>query len=246
MKPLEKRRVIITGGARGIGRNVASGFVAAGARAACLDLRDNQGEALARELGSEHCRYFHCDVSIKHEVDRAFGAAVNWMGGLDVLVHSAGLDKPGFDPEDIPEEAWDLVMNVNAKGAFLTNQAACRVMKGNGGGAIINFGSFAGIRGMSDRAAYSAAKAAVFGWTRAVAQAWGPYGITVNAIAPTMETEVARKYLDQLSPEDRATADDIRKKTTPIGGRLGNVTEDLLPLMIVLAGPGGRYITGQS
>jgi NAD(P)-dependent dehydrogenase (short-subunit alcohol dehydrogenase family) len=136
-------------------------------------------------------------------------------------------------------------MGVNARGAFLTNQQACRRMK-SGGGAIINFASSAGIRGMGDRAAYSAAKGAVLGWTRAAALAWGKYDITVNAIAPTMNTEVARRYLESVTPEERARMDAERVRTTPMQGRLGEVTTDLLPLVLLLCGPGGRYMTGQT
>lgn len=235
-------RAIVTGAARGIGGAVARGLMAQGARVACLDVREELGAALAAEGDG---RFIRCDVSDKTAVEAAFDAAIGWLGGLDLLVHAAGLDKPGFAPEDIPEAAWDLVMDVNAKGTFLTNQAAARAMKAGTGGAIVNFGSLAGIRGMAERAAYSAAKGAVAAWTRAAAQAWGRHGITVNAIAPTMRTEVAEKYLASLDPDIRAAVDAERERLTPMG-RLGDADTDLLPLVLLLAGPGGRYITGQT
>jgi NAD(P)-dependent dehydrogenase (short-subunit alcohol dehydrogenase family) len=246
MTSLAGRRAIVTGAARGIGAVVAKGLVEAGARVFCLDVRKDAGEVLIARLGDDSARFRACDVADRDQVEAGFTAALDWMGGLDVLVSAAGLDKPGFAPEDVPESAFDLVMAVDVKGTFLTNQAACRAMKGAGGGAIINFGSMAGVRGMGDRPVYSAAKAAVQGWTRAVAAAWGPHDITVNAIAPTMATEVALKYLDRLSAEERAAADAARRRTTPLGGRLGDVERDLLPLILLLAGPGGRYITGQT
>jgi NAD(P)-dependent dehydrogenase (short-subunit alcohol dehydrogenase family) len=239
-------RVIITGGARGIGGSLARGLAQRGARVVSFDTREELGRQAAAEIGAEHCRFVRCDVSQKSQVEPSFAVALEWMGGLDALVHAAGLDKPGTAPEEISEEHWDLVLGVNAKGTFLTNQAACRAMKGKGGGAIINFASYAGIRGMADRAAYSAAKGAVLGWTRAAALAWGPHDITVNAIAPTMRTEVAQRYLDSLSPEARIAVDEERARTTPMGGRLGDVEKDLLPLVSLLIGPGGRYITGQT
>ncbi|MDB5575566.1 MAG: oxidoreductase [Bradyrhizobium sp.] len=238
------RRAIVTGAARGIGAEVARGLAGAGARVVALDLRDDLGKALAQRSGGT-IRYARCDVANKAQVDAAFADALGWLGGLDLLVHVAGLDKPGFAAEEISEDVWDLVMDVNAKGTFLTNQAACRAMR-DGGGAIVNFGSFAGIRGIAERAAYSAAKGAVLAWTRAVAQAWGRYDITVNAIAPTMRTEVADKYLDRLDPEQRRQVDAERARITPMGGRLGEVERDLMPLILLLAGDGGRYITGQT
>lgn len=173
----------------------------------------------------------------------------DWLGGLDVLICCAGLDKPGFAAEDIPLEAWNLVLDVNAKGTFLANQLACRRMKPDGGGqggAIINFSSYAGIRGIPERAAYSAAKAAILGWTRAAARSWGQYDITVNAIAPTMNTDVARRYIESLAESERAELVAERNATTPMGGRLGEVEHDLFPLVRTLAGAGGRYITGQT
>lgn len=235
-------RAIVTGAARGIGSVVARGLMHAGWQVACLDLRDELGEAVAAGgLGL----FIHCDIADKAAVNTAFAQALAWLGGLDLLVAAAGLDKPGFAPEDIPESAWDLVMGVNARGTFLTNQAAFRAMRDGGGGAIVNFGSLAGLRGTPERAAYSAAKAAIAGWSRAAAQAWGPHGVTVNVIAPTMHTEVAEKYLASLGREGRAAFEAERARVTPMG-RLGDVETDLLPLVLLLAGSGGRYITGQT
>ena len=234
-------KAIVTGAARGIGAVIASGLMREGWRVACLDLRDEPGLAVA---GAGDGLYLHCDVSDSAAVDAAFAQAVAWLGGLDLLVAAAGLDKPGFTPEEIPETAWDLVMGINAKGTFLTNQAAFRAMQ-PGGGAIVNFGSLAGLRGTPERAAYSAAKAAVAGWSRAAAQAWGPHNVTVNVIAPTMRTEVGEKFLDSLGDEGRAAFEAERARITPMG-RLGDVERDLLPLLLLLAGPGGRYITGQT
>lgn len=245
---LAGRTAIITGAARGIGADLARGLSASGMKLVLLDVRQPRGEAVAAELGGA-CAFRPCDVADAEAVAQAFAFADSFLGTLDVLIHCAGLDKPGFAAEDIPLEAWELVMGVSARGAFLTNQQACRRMKkeaGGRGGAIINFASYSGIRGMGDRAAYSAAKGAVLGWTRAAALAWGRHDITVNAIAPTMSTDVALRYLDTLSPEQRAWMDEERVRTTPMGGRLGVVTDDLLPLVRLLCGPGGRYMTGQT
>jgi NAD(P)-dependent dehydrogenase (short-subunit alcohol dehydrogenase family) len=244
---LAGRRAIVTGAARGIGAEVVRGLVRSGARVLGLDVRDELGREVAVRLGDDRCRFMHCDVSSRSEVEAAVASAVDWFGGLDVLVNAAGLDKPGFLAEDIPDAAYDLVMNVDMRGTFLTNQAACHAMKTCGAsGAIINFGSVAGVRGMPDRAIYSAAKAAVQGWTRAVAQAWGKYDITVNAIAPVAATEVAWRYIERLPEEERRKMDEERARITPMGNRMGDIEQDLVPMILLLAGPGGRYITGQT
>jgi len=237
-------RVVITGAARGIGADLARGLAAAGARVVCLDKREDRGREIAESIGAA-ARFLQCDVSDPASVAAAFAGAAAWLGGLGALVASAGLDKPGHAAEDIPPEIWDLVLAVNARGTFLTNQAAFRLMKGQGG-AIVNLGSFGGIRGMPDRAAYAAAKGAVFAWTRSVAQAWGPHDVTVNAIAPVMRTEAADRFIATLSEAERNAHEARVREITPMGGRLGDPTQDLLPLVQLLIGPGGRYITGQA
>lgn len=242
---LERRRVIVTGAARGIGAAVVRGFIARGARVVAMDVRDELGQSLAQSLGAE-CAYLHCDVSCKAEVDAAFDAAVARLQGLDALLNVAGIDRPGAAAEDIAEADWTLVLATNATGTFLTNQAACRIMQRGGGGAIVNFGSVAGVRGLPDRAAYSAAKGAVHAWTRAVAQAWGRYDITVNTIAPIMATEVATKFLDRLDAGSRAAYEATLAERIPLGGRMGEPLRDLVPLLAFLAGPGARYMTGQT
>lgn len=240
-QPLAGKRAIVTGAARAIGGQCARGLVRAGARVMALDLRMELGEKLAAELGADHCRFLSCDVSKRVSVESAVAAAVKWMGGLDILVNAAGIDKPGYAQEGVPDDAYDLVMNIDVRGTFLTNQAACHAMKATGGpGAIINFGSAAGVRGMPDRPVYSAAKVAVQGWTRAVAQAWGRHDITVNAIAPIAATEVAQRYLDSRSPEARRKMENQRGRTTPMGNRMGEVKQDLLPLILLFADPAAR------
>ena len=207
-------RTIVTGGARGIGAVVARGFVEAGARVLILDKRDDLGGALVASLPADTARYRHCDVTDSAQVAAAFEEAARWMGGLDALVHSAGMDKPGYTPEDLPEEVFDLVLSVNAKGTYLTNQAAFRLMKEQGG-AIINMGSLAGIRGMPDRPAYSAAKGAVLAWTRAVAIAWGrmpsPSTPSRRPWAPMSPNTIWRSLIPRNGASWRKTASACRR-----------------------------------
>ncbi|MGH6632433.1 SDR family NAD(P)-dependent oxidoreductase [Sphingopyxis sp.] len=248
MVDLSGRTAIVTGGARGIGASLARGLANAGAKLVLLDLRADVGEALAREIGEASCRFMACDVADSPAVEGAFREADAFLGSLDILICSAGLDKPGYAAEDIPVDVFDRLMNVNARGTFLANQQAARRMKtqkGRGGGTMVNLASFAGIRGMPERAAYSAAKGAVLAWTRAAAGSWAEFDITVNALAPTMATEAAERYIDSLTPGDRQAMDEQLDRVVPLGGRLGVVETDLLPLVLMLCGQGGRYITGQ-
>jgi NAD(P)-dependent dehydrogenase (short-subunit alcohol dehydrogenase family) len=134
---------------------------------------------------------------------------------------------------------------VNVKGTRNTNQAAFRYMK-ESGGKIINFGSRSGIVGVPQQAAYSAAKAAVHTWTRAVAQEWARYGITVNAIAPAMWTGMYDAYRARVSPEELAAHDEHLRAQIPIGGKLGNPQQDLAPILVFLASDGADFMTGQT
>jgi NAD(P)-dependent dehydrogenase (short-subunit alcohol dehydrogenase family) len=234
---------IVTGGARGLGATVVKGLAAAGVQVASLDIREETGQLSARELGGG-CRFIRCDVRRQDDVRSAFEKAVSEMGRLDILCAVAGIDRPGFAAEDIPLDVWEDVMATNARGTFLANQAAFPFMKERGG-CMVNVASAAGIRGNADRAAYSASKAAVLGWTRAVAQAWGRYNITVNAVAPQMRTEVAEKYLARLTDPERQQWVSRLADKVPMGGRLGEPEQDFLPLMLFLCGNGARFITGQ-
>lgn len=245
MEALAGKRIIVTGAARGIGAAVMRVYAQAGARVAGLDVRREEGVRMVAELGGPDTAFFYaCDVSRRMEVEAVFEAAAKSLGGLDVLAAIAGVDRPA-PAEAVEQDDWDLVMDANARGTYLTNQAAFAYMK-ESGGAIINFGSMAGIRGMADRAAYSAAKGAVAAWSRSAALAWGKHGIRVNVVAPVMHTEVAQRYLDRLPPEERQAIIQRLAAQVPLGGQLGEPERDLGPLMVFLAGEGARFITGQT
>src|SRR5690606_19254889 len=134
---------------------------------------------------------------------------------------------------------------VNAKGTRNTNATAFTYMKDHGG-AIINFGSRSGVVGVPEQAAYSASKAAVHTWTRAVAQEWAKHNITVNAIAPAMWMDMYDDFRERLSQDELAAHDAAMAAQIPIGGKLGNPSKDLVPLMVFLASDGAHFISGQS
>jgi NAD(P)-dependent dehydrogenase (short-subunit alcohol dehydrogenase family) len=182
-------------------------------------------------------------VTRQDSVDAAFTRAAALLGGLDVLVHAAGV-APGAPAEAITVEEWERVLDVNAKGTFLTNQAAFRHLRAHGG-RIINFASAAGVIGLRNKAHYAASKGAVLAWTRTVAQEWGGLGITVNALAPAISTPMYATTRASMTAEQLAAHDAQMKAMMPIDGRLGDVDRDLVPLLCFLAGPGSRFITGQ-
>ncbi len=165
------------------------------------------------------------------------------MGGLDVLVHAAGIHK--FAPgHDIPSDLLHEIMSTNFYGTVYTNAAAFAAMK-NTGGSIINFGSESGLTSEIGNEAYGASKAAVHNWTRSVAREWGPHGIRVNALLPYVETPIVTEFRSQMAPEDREAWDAAAKTQIPLGGKLGDPDKDLAPVMVFFASDASRFITGQ-
>jgi NAD(P)-dependent dehydrogenase (short-subunit alcohol dehydrogenase family) len=246
MSSLAGIRIIVTGGASGMGAVMVEGYARAGAQVAAF-YRNQNGQAVLERLAPDvasRVSFLRCDVASKEQVDAAVAQAVRWMGGLDVLVNSAGI-APGSPAECIELQSWDEVFAINARGTFLTNQAAFPYLKDRGG-KIINFASSTGAVGRPGKAHYAASKGAVLAWTRSVAREWGRYGITVNAIAPAIWTAMYEKTRATMSREQLAAHDAERAQIIPLGGKLGDPLRDFLPYMIFLAGEGSGFITGQT
>jgi NAD(P)-dependent dehydrogenase (short-subunit alcohol dehydrogenase family) len=136
------------------------------------------------------------------------------------------------------------MFNINAKGTFITNQEVFPYLKGQGG-RILNFGSGAGILGMAVGSVYAASKAAIGGWTRSIAMAWGKYNITANVVNPCVWTPMYRAHREHLSPEALRAHDADLAQRIYIGGQLGDTDRDLIPLMLFMLSDGSRFITGQ-
>ncbi|MBM7368862.1 SDR family NAD(P)-dependent oxidoreductase [Gordonia hydrophobica] len=238
---LSGRRIIVTGGASGMGEGLVRAFPGYGAEVVSLDLAEEAGRSIADDAGAS---FQQVDVSDQYSVDRAIAAAVDTLGGLDVLVHAAGI-APFAPSESTPLDLWNTVMAINATGTMLTNQAAFRYLQADGG-AILNFASAAGLDGLPGKAAYSASKGAVLAWTRTVAAEWGRYGITVNAIAPAIWTPMYDKTRSEMSEEQLVRHDAIMAQQIPIGGRLGDITNDFVPVMAFYASEGAGFVTGQT
>ena len=233
--------VVVTGGARGIGRGAAEAFAAAKARVYVVDLDDKAGEAVARgirEAGGQGA-FIACDATDGARVRAAFERIVAEAGRIDVLVNCAGGFFKQLAVEDTPEEEWDSIVDLNLKTAFLCAKAAIPTFKRQGSGRIVNIGSVAGVTAFAGTSPpYAAAKAAVHSLTRVLAMELGRYGVTANAVAPgttASERVVAVRGPEQLKAIGRDTA-------------LGRIAEiaDIVGSILFLASPESGYLTGQT
>lgn len=177
---LEGRTAFVTGGASGIGAATARRLAAEGARVAVADLN----EAGAREIAADvDGAAVALDVADAASARAAVTMAVELLGPIDVLVNNAGTDRFAFF-SNTDEDLWDFVLGVNLKGTLAVTHAVLPAMHERGGGAIVNVASEAGRVGSQGSVTYSAAKAGVIGFTRALARESARYGVRVNAVAP--------------------------------------------------------------
>ena len=178
---LKGRRVLITGGASGIGRAMAEAFCAQGARVCVLDIADAAGAALAAK--HEAMSYRHCDVTDIAALQTTIAAAIAEMGGLGVLINNAADDgRHGLSA--MTSEAWDRCIAVNLKHFLFASQAAYPALAAGGGGSIICMGSIAWLNNTTGMIGYTIAKAGVHGLVRTLARQLGPQNIRVNALLP--------------------------------------------------------------
>ena len=237
-QPLLGRRIIVTGAATGIGRAAVTVFAAAGADVAATHHTTPPPPELA-----EAARWFPCDVRDRAAVDATFAAMAESMGGLDVLLHAAGLWLPST-PDDLTEDELDFLLATNVKATVFANQAAFRHLRDHGG-RILNLGSCEAATGNPFAPIYALTKGAVHAWTRTAARAWGRHGITVNSLAPAVETPGADRVRAHVGPEGAAALEQQIEQVVVIGGRLGDPVRDLGPMLVFMAGEGSRFITGQ-
>ncbi|MDA0746044.1 MAG: SDR family oxidoreductase [bacterium] len=183
---LDGRVALITGGSKGLGKEMARGLAEAGATVVICSRNQDACDEVAAELVSESggkSRGMAADVTVEADVDRLFETVQKEFGRLDVVINSAGINKR-HPIEEFPYEEFKQIMDINLAGSWLCCRAAGRVMKPQGSGSVINVGSTLGAVGLAERTAYCASKSAILGLTRTLALEWAPFGVRCNALCP--------------------------------------------------------------
>jgi NAD(P)-dependent dehydrogenase (short-subunit alcohol dehydrogenase family) len=185
---LKNKRILITGGARGLGRAFAEAAIKAGARVAIADVLEDLGQEAARQIGAE---FIFLDLASPQSVE----ACAQNFTGLDGLVNNAAITSSGGRSlEELDVETWDRVMTVNVRGTWLMTKACLKALKA-GKGRVVNVASDTALWGAPRLLAYISSKGAVIAMTRGMARELGPDGITVNAIAPGLTEVEATQYV---------------------------------------------------
>ena len=239
-------RVLVTGGASGIGWTIARMLHEQGAR---LHLCDASSELLAQALRQQPAMSGSvADVADPRHVDRVFDDVRGSLGGLDVLVNNAGIAGPTAEVEDIDPEDWSRTMAVNITGQFLCARRAVPFLKVAGGGSIINMSSSAGRLGYPLRTPYAASKWAVIGFTESLAMELGPHAIRVNALLPgIVEGERIRRVIAARADAQGVPYEEMeRRYLGQVSLRRMVAPADVGAMVLFLCSPAGRNISGQS
>jgi NAD(P)-dependent dehydrogenase (short-subunit alcohol dehydrogenase family) len=238
MSALEGKVAIVTGASQGIGRSIAEGLAAEGARIVVADLKGAEKAAASFPDGVG----LTVDVSSEADVDRMAAEVVERCGGIDILVNNAGLYASlAMRPfEQIPVDEWRQVMDVNVMSMFLTCRAVVPRMRERGGGRIVNISSGTPFRGVPFLLHYVTSKGAIVALTRALAKELGGDEVLVNCVAPgfTMSAGVEEnpEVVEQLR-EVSVSSRTLRRDQVP---------EDVVGAVVFLCGPGSTFVTGQT
>jgi 3-oxoacyl-[acyl-carrier protein] reductase len=238
MNPLNDKVAVVTGAAQGIGRAIAEALARRGADLVVADLNVEKAEATAKEIAADtgqRAIAVQVDVADNASAKAMIDRAITEFGRIDILVNNAGITRDNLIMR-MKEADWDLVLNVNLKGAFNCSKAAIRPMMKQRYGRIVNITSVSGLAGQAGQTNYSSSKAGLIGFTKALAKEVGSRNITVNAVAPGfIETDLTADLPQELK--------DMFLQMTPVG-RFAK-PEDVANAVAFLVSDEVSFITGQ-
>jgi 3-oxoacyl-[acyl-carrier protein] reductase len=230
----ENKTVIVTGSARGIGRTIAEYFAKHKANVVISDLDQEAVDKVAAEIGGNAIG-IKANVLNQSEVENLFAKAAEKFGSVDIVVNNAGITRDNLLVR-LEEEDWDMVVDINLKGAFFVTKSAAKIMMKQRSGKIVNISSVVGITGNAGQANYSASKAGLIGLTKSAAKELAGRGVTVNAVAPGfIETEMTRKLPESVREAYLAK----------IPLKRGGTPQDVAATVAFLASDEASYVTGQ-
>ncbi len=228
------KSVVVTGSARGIGRAIAEQFAAAGASVVVSDLDQATVEKTASEIGGKTIGIV-ANVTDSEGLESLFKATKEKFGSLDILVNNAGITRDTLMIR-MDEKDWDLVLDINLKGAFLATKLAAKIMMKQRSGRIVNISSVVGLTGNAGQTNYSASKAGLLGFTRSAAKELASRGITVNAVAPGFIQTEMTEALSDAAKEKFLQNIPLKRPGTPL---------DVARAVMFFASKDAEYITGQ-
>ncbi|WP_160722527.1 SDR family NAD(P)-dependent oxidoreductase [Bacillus sp. USDA818B3_A] len=237
---LNGKKVIVTGGSKGLGLDIAQAFASLGANVIITGRTESALLEAVESIKADgrNCSYLVADMQNVESVYTMVDQAVERLGGLDILVNNAGVNIPK-EALEVTEEDWDQIMNTNLKGLFFCSQRAGKYMIPNGHGKVINIVSQMAFVGYIKRAAYCSSKGGAVQLTKALAVEWAKHQIKVNAVAPTfVETEMTKAMFD-----DRDFYEDVLNRI-PLG-QLARPT-DVTGAVLFLASDLANFITGET
>lgn len=230
---LSGKRVLVTGGASGIGASLVAQFAAQGAKVAFLDLDGEAGQRLADVVGGT--RFLPCDLRDIDRLQVCLATLTEEMGGIDILLNNAASDDR-HSVMDVTPEYWDERMATNLRHLFFAAQAVVPAMRAAGGGAIVNFGSISWHLGLPDLVIYQTAKAAIEGLTRSLARDLGRDNIRVTTIVPgNVQTPRQEKWYTPEGEAEIVAAQCLSERIQPV---------DVAALALFLASDDARMCTG--